>query len=198
MKEWLEATYPNIVEKAEKENAQICWIDETGVRNASNYVKGYAPRGKTPTVPVASHHIGVNMISAITNDGKLRYHFYRGKFNQALFIDFLKRIIKTTDKKVFVIADNSSVHHGLTVQKWKEENAESISVFYLPSYAPELNPDEYLNNNLKRVLLKKGYSKNEKDIEKKAVSIMRSIQAMKNRVQSFFDNKHVLYAKLVE
>lgn len=70
------------------------------------------------------------MISAITNDGKLRYHFYRGKFNQALFISFLKRIIKGTDKKVFTIADNSSVHHGLTVKEWKEENAESISVFY--------------------------------------------------------------------
>jgi len=112
-------------------------------------------------LPVASHHIGVNMISAITNNGKLRYHFYRGKFNQEIFMSFLTRIIKSTDKKVFAIVDNSSTHHAKLVQAWKETNAELITIFYLPSYVPHLNPTEYLNNNFKRVLLKKGYSANE-------------------------------------
>jgi transposase len=135
------------------------------------------------------------MISAITNKGKLRYHFYRGKFNQQIYIDFLTRLIKTTDKKPFVIVDNSSTHRGLLAKEWKEKNTEIIKIFNLPSYAPHLNPTEYLNNNLKRVLLYKGYSVNEDEIEKKARSIMRSIQATKNRVVSFFDNEYVKYAK---
>ena len=176
LKEWLEVTYPAIVKRAAEENAEIWWLDETGVRNTSNYIKGYAPRGVTPTLPVASHHIGVNMIGAITNKGKLRYHFYHGKFNQTIYIGFLTRLIKVTDKKVFAIVDNCSTHRGLLAADWKEKNAALITIFNLPSYAPELNPTEYLNNNLKRVLLKRGYSINEHEIEKKAMSIMRSIQ----------------------
>jgi len=183
------------VQRAAEENAEIWWLDETGVRNASNYIRGYAPRGVTPILPIASHHIGVNMISAITNKGKLRYHFYRGKFNQKVYMDFLMRIIRGTDKKVFAIVDNCSTHHGLLVREWVEKKKIFITIFNLPSYAPHLNPVEYLNNNLKRVLLKKGYSKNEVEIEKKAMSIMRSIQSTKKRVESFFENENVKYAK---
>jgi transposase len=195
IKEWLEETYPAIVKQAEAENAEIWWLDETGVRNGCNYIKGYSPRGVTPVIAVASVHIGVNMISAITNTGKLRYHFYRGKFNQDIFIRFLKRLTKTADRKIFGIVDNSSTHHGSLVRDWKEENADKITVFYLPSYAPDYNPVEYLNNNLKRVLVYKGYSVNEHEVELKAVSIMRSIQSTKNRVEVFFDNEFVKYAK---
>jgi hypothetical protein len=193
--EWLEVTYPEIVRLATKENAEIWWLDETGVRNASNYIKGYSPRGVTPTVPVASAHIGVNMISAFTNTGKLRYHFYRGKFNQDIFIRFLTRVISGAGKKVFAIVDNSSTHHGLLVRDWKEKHADDITIFYLSAYVPHLNPVEYLNNNFKRDMLKKGYSVNEDEVETKAVSTMRSIQSKKNRIVSFFEHHDVKYAK---
>jgi transposase len=198
VKEWLDVTYPDIVRQAKAENAEVWWVDQTGARNASNYIKGYAPRGVTPTLPVASHHIGVNMISAITNTGKLRYHFYRGKFSQPLFIRFLTRLIKVTDKKVFAIVDNSTTHHGLLVADWKEKQSEFITMFYLPSCSPELNPVEYLNNNLKRELLYRGYSINENEVEKKLMSIMRSIQSTKNRIASFFEHQEVKYAKSTE
>ena len=129
VKEWLLVTYPAIARQAIEEEAEIWWVDETGARNNSNYVTGYAPRGQTPTIPVASNHIGVNMICAITKCGKLRYHIYRGKFSQKIYIKFLMRIINTTDKKVFVIVDNSSTHHGLLVKKWGERNGEHITLF---------------------------------------------------------------------
>jgi transposase len=198
IKEWVEVTYPAIVKRAMAESAEIWWFDETGARNASNYIKGYAPKGVTPTLPVASHHIGVNMISAITNQGKLRYHFYRGNFNQDIYMNFLTRIIRDTGRKAFAIVDNSSTHRGLRVQEWKEKNAALITIFHLPSYAPELNPAEYLNNSFKRVMVKKGYSKNQTEVYKKAMSIMCSIRSTKNRVKSFFDNEYVIYAKAQE
>jgi transposase len=183
------------VSQAEEENAEIYWIDETGVQNTSNYVKGYAPRGKTPTVPVATKHIRVNMICAITNKGKLRFHFYQGKMNQDLFKFFLIRLIKSTTKKVYAISDNLTAHHGLLLQDWVKENAAAIKLFYLPSYVPELNPVEYLNNNLKYEMAKKGYSKDKNDIKNKAMSIMRSLQSKKNRIVDFFENENIKYAK---
>jgi transposase len=158
-------------------------------------VTGYSPRGVTPTVPVASAHIGVNMITGFTNTGKLRYHFYRGKFNQDIFIRFLTRIINGTKKKAFAIVDNSSTHHGLLVRAWKEKHKDSITIFYLPAYVPHLNPVEYLNNNFKRDMLKKGYSVNDDEVETKAVSTMRSIQSKKNRIVAFFEHDGVKYAK---
>jgi transposase len=195
LKEWVEVAYPAIVQQAAEENAEIWWLDEVGLRNASNYIRGYAPKGQTPTIPVASAHIGVNMISAVTNTGGLRYHFYRGKFNAEVYMSFLTRLINTTDRKVFAIADNSSTHHGNTVKEWLEKQTENITVFNLPSYAPHLNPVEYLNNNLKRDLLKEGYSVNEDEVEQKAWKIMLSFLKKKGRIASFFDNEHVKYAK---
>jgi transposase len=193
---WLNETYPDISKQAKEENAEIFWVDETGIHNSSNYVKGYAPKGQTPTVLVASEHIRINMISAITNQGKLRFHFYREKMNQDLFVDFLTRLIKSTDRKVYAIVDNLKVHHGVKILKpWLETNVDKIKIFYLPSYAPELNPDEYLNNNLKTEMSKKGYSVNEDEVQEKAMSTMRSIGKKESRVSDFFEHKDVRYAK---
>jgi transposase len=186
------------VRQAAEENAEIYWIDEVGIQNTSNYVKGYAPRGQTPTTPVASPHIRVNMVSAITNSGKLRFHFYSGKMNQDLFKTFLIRLIKTTDKKVYAIADNLTAHHGLRLADWRADNTDKIKLFFLPSYVPELNPVEYLNNNLKGEIARKGYSKNENEIRSKAMSTMRSLQSTRCRIASFFEHEHVKYAKLDE
>ena len=99
---------------------------------------------------------------------------------------------------MFAIVDNSTTHHGLIVRDWKEKQAEVITMFYLPSRSPELNPVEYLNNNLKRDLLYRGYSVDENEIEAKSMSIMRSIRSTKGRVASFFDHQDVKYAKSQE
>ena len=195
LKEWVEVTYPKIVKQAEEENAELWWLDEVGARNTSNYIRGYAPRGKTPLLPIASHHIGVNMISAVTNSVGLRYDFYRGSFNSDIYTGFLMRLINTTDRKVFAIADNSSTHHSKAVQEWKEKQADCITIFNLPSYAPHLNPTEYLNNNLKHDLVKQGYSSTADEVETKARKVMRSFLSTKGRIASFFDNQNVRYAK---
>jgi len=165
------------------------------VQNTSNYVKGYAPIGKTPTVPVATKHIRVNMISAITNKGDLQFYFYSEKMNQDRFKFFLIKLINGTDKKVYAISDNLNAHHGLNLKEWANENSDKINLFYLPSYTPELNPVEYLNNNLKHEIAKMGYSKDKKEIKKKALNFMNSLQSEKNRVVDLFKNKQVNYAK---
>jgi transposase len=196
VQKWLEVTYPDIVRQAEEENAEIYWVDETGIQSTSNYVKGYSPRGITPIMPVSNEHVRMNLISAINNRGKLRFHFYSGKMNQDCFKDFLKVLIKKIGEKIVIITDNLPAHHGSRLKEWLHENKEKIRLFYLPSYAPESNPVEYLNNNLKYVMARKGYYKDEKELKKMAIRVMLSFNSMKNRVSSFFDNVFVQYASI--
>jgi transposase len=118
--------------------------------------------------------------------------------NQDVFKGFLSRLIKTTNKKVYAIADNLPVHHGLLLAEWREKNTDKIKLFFLPSYAPNLNPVEYLNNNLKYDMERSGYSKTGKEIQHKAMRTMRSIQAKKNRIVDFFEHPDVQYAKFHE
>jgi len=191
---WLDETYPAIAERAKEENAEIHWGDETGCQNETNYVKGYAPKGQTPTMPVGNEHIRVNMISSITNQGKLRFMFYREKMTAKVLINFLKRLIKSTDKKIFLILDNLRVHHALLVTDWVEKHKDEIEIFYLPPYSPQHNPDEYLNGNLKRELAQKGYSKNENELESKARGTMKKFQNDTEHVKNFFKAKKVRYA----
>jgi len=154
VKKWLEEQYPAIRNRAKEENGDIYWGDETGVQNETNYVKGYAPIGKTPKMSFnPDKRVRINMISAITNQGKLRFMFYRDKMNQQRLKEFIVRLINGNNgRKVFLILDNLRAHHGNLLHEWLalEEQKKRVEIFFLPAYSPEYNPDEYLNGNLKR------------------------------------------------
>ena len=155
VEEWLKDTYPAIVKRAKKENAEINWGDETGIRSDNVVGKSYAPCGKTPVQRVKGRPEKINMISAITNWGKVRFMFYREMMNAGLLKRFMTRLIQTADKKIFLILDNLRVHHSRELVSWLELHKNEIEIFYLPSYSPELNPDEHMNSDLKRALSKK-------------------------------------------
>ena len=194
VQKWLDEEYPKIKQRAKEEKAEILWGDETGIQNETNYVKGYAPIGKTPTMPKGNHKLRINMISAISNQGKLRFMFYNGTANAKTIIKFMSRLIWRADKKIFLILDNLKSHHAKIVKEWLLERTHKIEVFFLPSYSPELNPDEYLNGNLKREMAKGDFSKTEKELENKARNIMKSIQKNHEHVVSYFRKEEVRYA----
>ena len=149
VKKWLEDEYPAIQQKAKKEDAEIQWGDETGLCNDSYHGGSYSPRGKTPAIRLSAKCKRVNLISSITNQGKVRFMIYNTPMNADTFINFMKRLIKDTDRKIFLILDNLKVHHSDKARDWLLEHTDQIEVFFLPSYSPELNPDEYLNCDLK-------------------------------------------------
>jgi transposase len=196
VQEWLEVTYPKIKERAKDENAEIYWGDEVGVQNQCNYQVGYAPKGKTPVAKLSpSHKIRVNMISAITNQGKLRFMTYEGKMNQQLFIVFLNRLIKSSNRKIFLIVDNLSVHHGKQILlPWLDRHKDEIEIFYLPSYSPELNPDEYFNGSLKRHLERHGDCSNLKQFKANVHNTAMSIQRNKQLVANLYKADKITYA----
>ena len=194
VKEWLQKEYPSIVKKAKAENAEIHWGDETGIRNTSQYGRSYAPKGKTPVRKTMAKRISLNMISTVTNQGKVRFMTYEGTMNAQRFIIFLKRLIKGSKKKIYIILDNLKVHHSKLVKAWAEMNKEQIELFYLPSYSPEINPDEYLNNDLKSGIGLKPTPKNHKQMKSNVKSHMIFLQKNPKRVARFFRHKSIEYA----
>ena len=171
VQKWLDEQYPKIKSKAKEENAEIHWGDETGVRNDCQHSRSYAPRGKTPVKLKMAKRLSLNMISTITNQGLVRFMMYKGTMNSQRLIVFLRRLIKNREKKIYLILDNLKVHHSKMVKKWAEENKDKISLYYLPSYSPELNPDEYLNCDLKNGLSNKPSPKDEKQLKKKTSTL---------------------------
>jgi transposase len=92
------------------------------------------------------------MISAITNRGFVRFSFFEGTTDTDRFIVILKGLIQDAQRTVLLIIDNPHVHRANRVREWAAENTEKIELFYLPPYAPNLNPDEYLNLDLKTAI----------------------------------------------
>jgi len=194
VQKWLERDYPVIFSRAKQEKAEIHWGDETGIQTGANRVRGFAPRGETPVVRLVAKKSHISMISAITNGGKVRFMMYEEAMNSELLIKFMVRLIKDAGRKIFLILDNLRVHHGKAIKQWLEEHREEIEVFYLPSYSPELNPDEYLNGNLKTKVHSGKPARNRKDLEKKTRSFMRTLQRRPSHVRSYFKHPKVAYA----
>lgn len=194
VKKWLTTDYPLIALRAKEEKAEIHWCDETGVQTGANRVRGFAPKGEKPVVSLVAKKSHISMISAITNQGKVRFMMYQDAMNSGLLIKFMTRLTKDAGRKVFLILDNLRVHHGKNVKQWLDEHNEKIEVFYLPSYSPELNPDEYLNGNLKTKVHSGPPIRNRKDLEMKTRSFMRTLVKRPLHVCSYFKHPKVNYA----
>lgn len=194
VQKWLDETYPEIKRRAKAENAEINWCDETGVQTAPNRERGYSPKGLTPVALFSAKRTRISMISAITNGGQARFMLYGKSMNSDLLIAFMKRLIKAAGRKVFLVLDNLRVHHCSAVKEWLEKNRELIEVFYLPSYSPDLNPDEYLNNSLKRSVHSGLTARTERDLKKKTRSFMKRLQKRPQQVRSYFKHSKIAYA----
>jgi transposase len=195
VQEWLDETYPEIERRAKAEGAEIFWGDETGVTSRCQHGRSYAPKGQTPVVELTAKRFGVNMISALSNQGKLLFMLYRDNFDAQRCIDFMQRLVASANKaKVFLILDNLRVHHAKLVKEWVEQNKHQIELFYLPAYSPELNPDEYLNGDLKNRIAEKPQARNKDALESSVKNIMDHLSSNPNHVQSYFRHPKIKYA----
>lgn len=191
---WLKQEYPRIKAKAKQENAEIYWGDETGLRNDCQHERGYALKGQTPVINLNANRVSLNMISAINNQGKVRFRFFEGSMNAEVLIDFFMRLLKYAKRKIFVILDNLPVHHCKPVKEWLAEHKHMIEVFYLPSYSPELNPDEYLNCDLKAGVHSGKPARDKSKLKDKASTHMKMLQRKPARVRKYFQHEKIRYA----
>lgn len=191
---WLKEEYPSIQALATKEGAQIHWGDESGMRSDHTAGRSYAPRGKTPVVRVTGKRFSCNMISSVTNQGKLAFMIYRERFTSQVFIKFLRRLLRQSKGKLFLIIDNHPVHRSKVVKQWVEKRKDRLSVFYLPSYSPELNPDELVNQDVKSNAVGRKRALDVKSLMANVRAFLRSKQRRPDLVRRYFHGRHVTYA----
>jgi transposase len=192
---WLEVDYPAIARRAKAEGAMIYWGDETGITNQDQIGRTWAPKGQTPVVVVRrARRISQSLISAVNNRGLMRFMLYDGALNAARFIAFLTRLMEDAGQKVFLIVDNLKVHHAKVVKAWVERHRERLELVYLPPYAPEHNPDEYLNNDLKQTLRQRPQPASKAELLKSTRSVLEALQSMPDRIQSYFTVPPARYA----
>ena len=193
VKEFREITFPKIVEKAKKEHGMILFGDETGICNQENYQRGFSPAGIAPTVKLPVKKERINMISAISRQGHCEFMCYRETMTQQLLIEFLGRLIQTYDKKIFLILDNLKVHHGKMVTEWVSCHKNRIELFFFPSYSPQLNPDEYLNNLLKKDVHSGNLPHTERQLEKKTTDFMKKILSQPDKISNLFLQENLAF-----
>jgi transposase len=206
---WLATSYPAIAKRAKAMRAVIYWGDETGISNQDQIGRSYAPiglrpiprrdvgeadRGKTPVIARSAKRISRSMISAVSNRGLMRFMLYEGALNADRFVAFLRRLIKDVGQKVVLIVDNLKVHKAGKVQAWVKSHGHEIELCYLPSYAPDHNPSEYLNNDLKQQLRQQPQSGSPQELIERTRSVLRTIQRSPDRIRAYFRPEPVRYA----
>jgi transposase len=197
VRQWLEETYPAIEARAQREGAEIHWGDEVGVAADQQPARGYAPQGQPATLDVPDRHVRANQISTITNEGEVRFMTYTGTMTAALFMVFLGRLLRSTAGKVFLIVDRLRAHMTPAVQAWVAAHRDRIEVFYLPRYAPELNPDEYLNNDLKGQVNAAGLPHDKGEVRSRLQEFMRRLLHLPEHVMGYFRHPSVQYAAAI-
>jgi len=196
IKQYLNSTFPEVVEKAKALGAEIYFLDEAAVRSDSHRGFTWGKVGETPVVRDSGGRFGLKLISAVTPSGEMRFSFINENMNSGKFIQFLKKLRSDAGRPIIVITDNARYHHSKETQAFIEEQADSIVMAFLPAYSPELNPDEQVWNHAKARLAKLPIIDKE-SMKRSVLSIMRSIQKQSALTSSFFklpDTRYILDA----
>lgn len=194
VRRWLKEEYPAIRKQAKLEKAEIYWGDEMGLRSDHAVGRSYGRRGQTPIIPGTGQRFGCNMISSITNRGRLNFMVFKKRFRSEVFTDFLRRLVRQSKHKIFLIVDSHPVHRSRKVKKWLEKNNHHIHLFFLPSYSPELNPDEVLNQDVKSNAVGRRRASNKQELISNVRKYLRSRQRQPRIIRQYFQEKHVRYA----
>jgi transposase len=113
---WKAETYPQLRAQAAQAGATIYFADEAGVRSDYHAGTTWAPVGRTPVVATTGDRFGINLISAVTAKGKLRFAAYEGNLNGPVFIDFCRRLLHDAPGPVFLVLDGHPVHRSKAVK----------------------------------------------------------------------------------
>jgi transposase len=193
---WLEEDYPEIRRQAQIEGAEIPWGDEMGLRSDHQAGTSYAPKGRTPVIPGTGKRFRFNLISTITNRGKLAFMIFEQNFCGDVMLEFLRRLLRHVQRKVFLIVDEHPVHLSKKVKSWVKKHRDRIRLFFLPGDSPERNPDEYLNQDVKTNAVGRERPCNKQEMANLVRSYLRSTQKQPEIVQSYFHHHAVTYAAL--
>ena len=194
VEEWKKAIYPKIRKLAADEGASIFFEDEAGLQTDHHAGTTWGPVGQTPVVIKTGERKSISMVSAISPRGELRFRVQEGRMNAGRFIDFLKALLDSVPGKIFLIVDGHPVHKAKKVREFTENEADGrLKIFFLPSYSPDLNPDEWVWNNVKNDQVARRVIMGKDDLKAKAISALRRLQKLPEIVRGFFRDPHLAY-----
>jgi transposase len=194
VRKWLQEKYPAICARAKRDGAEIHWGDEMGLRSDHQAGRSWGRRGQTPVIPGTGRRFGCNMISTITNRGRLYFMVFKERFTARVFLRFLKRLRRQVGRKVILIVDEHPVHKAGETTRWLRKQEKNLQMYFLPPYSPELNPDELLNQDVKTNAVGRRRAIDQADLMANVRGYLRSTQKMPHVVRSYFQEEHVRYA----
>jgi transposase len=192
---WTEETFPAIRERAEKEGARVFFADEAGCRTDHHAGTTWAPVGQTPVVESTGKRESIGMASAISMRGAMHWMIYDGMMDSSLFIEFLDLLIHDIRGKIFLIVDNAPYHKSKETREWVEKHSNRIELFFLPSYSPDLNPDEWIWKNVKNDKIARVVPQRPGHLFEIADRALRMLGAAPGKIRSFFADPHLAYIR---
>jgi len=179
---------------AKSVGAKIFFGDEAGIRSDFHAGTTWARKGETPVVKATGQRFSVNMISAVSNRGDMRFMVCESGINAKVFIEFLKRLLHDIRSPIFLIVDGHPTHKAKLVKKFVQSTNGRLGLFYLPGYSPELNPDEFVWNDLKSHIVGRQVSFSKAELKSKTIGGLRSIQKRPHHVRKYFQAEYTKYA----
>jgi transposase len=190
---WKQETFPKIRAAAAAAGATIFFADEAGIRTDHHAGRTWAPVGSTPVVTSSGERKRVNMISAVNAQGTLFFQVFKGSTNADVFIAFCKALVHDCPTPVFLIVDGSSAHTATAVAEYVKTTQGRLQLFFLPPYSPELNPDEWVWNNVKNTQVKRAVPMSQNHLWSLAQAALKRLQDMPHIVRGFFADPHLAY-----
>jgi transposase len=194
VRRWLAEEYPALRRAARRAGAEIYWGDEMGLRSDHQTGTSYGLKGRTPAIPGTGQRFRCNMLSALTNRGRLFFLVFRERFTARVFLNFLRRLVRQVGRRIFLIVDRHPVHKSRLVTRWRQAHQQELRLFFLPPYSPELNPDECVNQDVKSNAVGRKRARNQREMIGAVRSYLRRRQKRPAVVRRYFDEEHVRYA----
>ena len=190
---WKETEYPKIAKEAKKHGGTVYFADEAGIRSDHHAGTTWGQVGRTPVVKTTGARHSLNMISAVTAKGKLRFSTFTGGFNAEKFIEFCTKLLHDTDGPVFLVVDGHPAHKAKKTKKFVASTHGRLRLFLLPGYSPQLNPDEWVWKNVKADRVGRAGITGPDQFRALAVGALRRLQAMPHIVRGFFADPDLAY-----
>jgi transposase len=194
VEKWMKVEYPRIRAMAKKMKAEIYFEDEAGIRSDFHAGTTWGKKGETPVVSTTGARFGINMISAVSPRGLLRFMVVQGRVNAEVMCQFIDRLMKGATRQVFLILDGHPTHKARKFRSQVESYKGRLRVFYLPAYAPQLNPDEHVWNEVKNHGVGRMRISGPDQLKTQVVGCLRHLQKSPAKVRGFFQAPSTCYA----
>lgn len=193
VEQWRNTDFPQIRRRAKREKATIFFADEAGIRSDDHRGHIGSPSGETPIVKRAGALFSLNMLSAVSAQGELRFMVHEGTTTAETFCTFLKRLAHGIEGNIFLVVDGHRIHRAKKVQALLKQLDGKITLFFLPPYSPRLNPDEWVCNHVKQRVAKQP-ARSKAQLKAKALAALRSLQRLAEKIRGFFCDPDCAYA----